>query len=182
MYIHCRVRLNIFYTESLCPGSGLVETQTQHFLRWVPELWRRLCGEPDSAFPTLSVLLLMKKSPLYHVRLAEGPRYYPPADWRPDAAYCTPMTNALKESTTGCWPWIYFFQYMAVMTGRQLTANRISVAGYLHGWHQLAGVVLIRLSAVVCSCTHMAGSGLLKINKGPVSDIVLTIFAHGEYQ
>ena len=77
---------------------------------------------------------LWKKILLYHVRLAEGPCYHAPADWRPNVAYSTPMTNVLKESTTGCWPRIYFSQYRAVVTGWQLTANRISAAGYLRCW------------------------------------------------
>ena len=64
------------------------------------------------------------------------------------------MTNSLTVSTTGYWPRIYFFQYRAVVTGWQLTANRISAAGDLRGWHQLAGVVLIQLDAVVCGCAH----------------------------
>ena len=72
------------------------------------------------------------------------------------------MMNSLKESITGYWPRIYFSQYRAVVTGCQLTANRICAAGELHCWHQLAGVVLIQLGGVVCSCTRGRRSGLLK--------------------
>ena len=53
----------------------------------------------------------------------------PPADWHPNAAYSTPMTNSLIVSTTGYWPRIYFSQYRAVVTGWQLTANNVSAAG-----------------------------------------------------
>ena len=88
-------------------------------------------------------------------------------NWRPNAAYSTPMTNSLAVSTTGHRPRIYFFQYRAIVTGWQLTADRIFLQqGDLRGWHQLAGVVLIRLGAVVCGCTFGrssgSGSGLLK--------------------
>ena len=51
LYIyHCRVGLSIFYAESQCPGSGLVESRTQHVLCWVTELWSGLWREPDSVF------------------------------------------------------------------------------------------------------------------------------------
>ena len=104
----------------------------------------------------ISVLLLMKKDPSLSCK-ASGRALLPRLlrNWRPNAAYSTPMTNALKESTTGCWPRIYFFQCRVVVTGWQLTADRISAAGYLRGWHQLAGVVLILLGVVVCGYTHM---------------------------
>ena len=56
LYIyHCIVRLRIFYAEPLCPGSGLVESQTQHFLHLAIGLWRDRVEESDSVFYTLSL-------------------------------------------------------------------------------------------------------------------------------
>ena len=49
-----RAGLSIFNAKSLYPGSGLIESRTQHLLCWVTELWRGLGGEPDSEFPMLS--------------------------------------------------------------------------------------------------------------------------------
>ena len=103
-----------------------------------------------------TVLLLMKKDPSLSCK-ASG-RALLPRPLRTDVRMqliALQLTNALKESTTGWWPRIYFFQCREVVTGWQLTADRVSVAGYLRGWHQLAVVVLIRLGAVVCGCTRM---------------------------
>ena len=90
------------------------------------------------------------------------------------------MTNSLTVSTTGYWPRIYFFQYRAVVTGWQLTANRISVAGAFarltstrwcgsHPTRCTMQFAVCGLQYAVCCI------GFAKNKQGSVSDIVLTI-------
>ena len=53
-----RARLSISNTESLSCGVACVESQTQHFLRWVTVLWRGCCGKLDTASYTLSLCVV----------------------------------------------------------------------------------------------------------------------------
>ena len=52
------------------------------------------------------------------------------------------------------------------MTGWQLTANKISAPRFRHCWHQLAGMVLIRLGAMACGCTPVAVAVAIAVAKG----------------
>ena len=83
-----------------------------------------------------------KKICLYHVRQAEKPYYH---------ASCGLMALQWRTrwvSTTGHWPWIYFSKYRVVVTGWQLTANRISAAG-----------VFVRLTSTCWCGSHPTGCG-----------------------